>query len=451
MVRSRNGVAGCGQPGRRLGGAAGWLGAAVTAFLAAALALAATGPARADSGPVAGIGMHLATAASQASVQTFSAQYSCDFGGYGSGIAAATVPAAYAVSNSWPVNNPDDILLATDTLSLPSQVSGQLSGVTSFQVQSTVQAQQATAATVAVAGNSTETLPDPPTQVPQITSEGQVTFPAQGTGTVTLPPATFVITPFADTTAKPSITCTTTTAAQDVTITVGTATGPFYMCTIAGGGVSATESGLVNMTVTASGHRTVGATDTVTLSSTDLANLLTGLPSGITAAFSGSLPVQGAQSGSVQLTGTTTTTTAGSGPLRATGTLRLSKAGTIHLRIPQAFTITVSVQTVSVEIDCALQTSPAPTALTLSVAKRSGGSNGGGSGSSGTTEGGGTPAGAPDTGGGLGLASGDTPAAAGVGAALIAVGGGLLLWARRRRAGELMAGRSWRARRRRSS
>ena len=168
--------------------------------------------------------MRLATAPSPASVQTLSAQYSCDFGGYGSGIAAGTVAAAYAVSDSWPVNNPDDILLATDTLSLPSQVSGQLSGVTSFQVQATVQAQQATAATVTIAGNSTDTLPDPPSQVPQITSEGQVTFPAQGTGTVTLPPATFVITPFADTTAKPTITCTTTTAAQDVTITVGAAT-----------------------------------------------------------------------------------------------------------------------------------------------------------------------------------------------------------------------------------
>jgi hypothetical protein len=408
--------------------------------LTAALALAAAGPARADSGP-AGIGIRLATPASQA--QTLSVQYSCDFGGYGSGIAAATVAAAYAVNDSWPVNNPDDILLATDTVPLPSQVSDQLSAVTSFQVQATVSAQQATTATVTITGATTAALPSPPTQVPQLTSEGQVTFAAQGTGTVALPAATVVITPFAGTTAEPTITCTTTTAAQNVTITVGAATGPFYMCTASAGGVTATESGLINMTVTASGNLTVGATDTVTLSSTDLANLLTGLPSGITAAFSGSLPVQGAQSGSVQLTGTMTT--GSSGPLTATGTLLLSAAGTTDLLLPQTLSISLSVQGVSIETDCALQTSPAPTALALSVATGSSGSTGS------STNGSGTPAGAPATGGGRGLASGAAPAAAGAGAAMIAVGGGLLLWARRRRAGELLAAVPWRVWRRRSS
>src|SRR5262249_35758437 len=150
------------------------LGAAVTV----ALALAAASPARADSGPVKAIGMHFATAISPASAKTVSAQYSCDFSGYGSGIAAATLAAAYGVQDKWPVNNPDDVLLVTDTLPLPSQVSGQLGSVTSFQVQAIVRARHATAATVKVTGDSTDTLPSPPTQVPQIDSLGQVTFPA---------------------------------------------------------------------------------------------------------------------------------------------------------------------------------------------------------------------------------------------------------------------------------
>jgi hypothetical protein len=380
-------------------------------------------------------------------VQTGSAPYSCDFSGYGSGsgFAAVTITAGYQVNGSWPVSNPDDIFLvvpSTGSLSLPSGVSSQLTGVDSFEVQATVQtAQNSTTTTVTVAGDSIgTTLPNPPTQVPQIISEGQVTFAAQGTGTVALPPATFVITPFAGTTAKKAITCTTTSAAANVTITVGAAAGPFYQCTATAGGATATESTLLDMTVAASGGQTVGATDTVTLSSTDLWSfILTGLRSGLTAEFSGSLPVQGAQSGSVALTSTTTTPPAGA--FTATGTLSLSNAGTIDVLLPQTFTVTVTAQGSQLPVTCTLQTSPAPTALALSVTSGSGGS----------TTGSGTPAGAPATGGGLGLASGTTPVATGAGAALMAVGGVLLWAAGRRRARTLPGGGLWRGRRRRSS
>jgi hypothetical protein len=443
-MRSRPGI----SAGRRL---AGWLGA-VTLLLAAAGVLAAAGPARADSGPVAGLRAHFATAAPQVTPKTVQASYSCDFSGYGNGIAPVTVATAYAVPDSWPVNNPANIALATDTLALPSQVTSQLSGVDSFQVQTTVQVQHATAATATVTGDTTgTTLPTPVTEVPQIVAVGQVTFPAKGTGTVKLPPATITITPFAGSTGKPNIVCTTTTTANDVSITVGNATGSFYKCTLTVAGEPAlTQSGTLNMTVTASGKRTVGATNTVTLSSSDIATDLVGLsdlPSTIKANFSGSLPVTGAQSGSVKLTGTGSG--GSSGPLKATGKLHLSKAGTIHLLLPQTFTITVTGQGVSAKVSCALQTSPAPTALTMTVAKASssqgsGHSGGGTSGTqtdtssqigstTGTVTGTGTPVGAPATGGGLGLVSNDTPAMAGVSAALMAAGGALLLWARARR------------------
>lgn len=392
----------------------------------------------------------MTNAASQRSLDTLPAdQYSCDFSGYGNGITPATVTAQYSVNDSWPVNNPDDILLTIPapgdgSLSLPSQVTSQLTGDTIFEVTATVQAQNATTTSATIVGDSTDTTS--PTSVPLIGGEGQVTFAAKGTGTVTLPPASFAITPFVvdasgHATQQNAITCTTNVAAQNVKITVGAATGSFYMCTFSVSGATQTESSPFDMAVTASGNRTVGATDSVKLTSTGLA--VTGLTAGVTATFSGSLEVQGAQSGSVSLTGTQTDQS--SGPLVATGTLHLSKAGTIRLLIPQTFTITVSAQGASSTISCALQTSPAPTALTMSVANASGG------GGSGTTEGSGTPAGSPATGGGLGPASDDTAAAAGAGVALIAVGGVLLLWARRRRAAELPAGGSWRSWRRRSS
>jgi hypothetical protein len=377
------------------------------------------------------------------------AQYSCDFTGYGSGIAAATVAAEYQLPASWPVNNPVNILLATDNLPLPSQVSSQLAGVTDFQVQATVQAKHATAATFTVTGDSP--APSPPANVPVTVSVGQVTFPALGTGSVSLPAASFVITPLAGTTAKPAITCTTTTPVRDVTITIGKATGPFYKCILNGGGVTVTISRLIGMTFAASGKRTVGRSDIVTLSSTDLAGLITGLNSGIRENFTASMSVAGAQSGSVKLAGAITTPASA---VKAMGVLHLSKAGTVHLLIPQTIAITLSVQSVPFAIHCALQTSPAPTALTLSVTKAS--SGGGGHGATGshhgsTTEGGGIPEGAPATGGGLGQTSGNTAAALGAGAALIVVGGLLLLWARRRRTGELLSSGPWRRRQRRST
>src|SRR5215475_9316356 len=94
-------------------------------WLGAALAGAATASAR----PAA------SSAANPASVKTGSASYSCDFSGYGSGITPATVTVGWQVNDSWPVNNPDDILLGTtDALPLPSQVSSALGGVDSFEL-----------------------------------------------------------------------------------------------------------------------------------------------------------------------------------------------------------------------------------------------------------------------------------------------------------------------------
>lgn len=441
-MRSRTGI----LAGRRLRGAAGWLGAGAV-LLAVGGVLAAAGPAHADLRPVSGPRLHFATNAAQVKATEATATYSCDLGAYASG-ATATMSDTFDVFNPWVVNNPDDIFMTTGALTLPPAVATALSAdnVDTFGVTTTVQAAHGTPATATVTGDTTgTTLPTPLTAVPSITGEGQVTFPAVGTaGTVTLPPASVVITPFAGSTGKPNITCTTTSTPTPIPITVAKATGQFYKCgqSVAGQTLP-TESSPVAMTFSASGKRNVGSTDTVTLSTTDLLGL-TSLPSGITAAFSGNLPVTGAQSGSVKLTGTRKG--GSTGPFKATGTLRLTKAGTTHLLIPQTFTIALTEQGVSGTLTCTLQTSPAPTALTLSVAKGSGSSGGGGSGAqtqtsgqsssttTNTTSNGTTPVGAPATGGGIALMSDNTPAAAGASVALMAAGGALLLWARRRRA-----------------
>src|SRR5260221_14592547 len=112
-----------------------------------------------------------------------------------------------------------------NSVTLPSQVSSALAGVDSMTIAATVTAAHATQATIPLSGPTSATLPNPPTMIPQTDVTGQATFSAKGTGTLDLPAQTIVVTPMAGGTAKPAITCTTTTAAQAKSITVGDASG----------------------------------------------------------------------------------------------------------------------------------------------------------------------------------------------------------------------------------
>ena len=261
--------------------------------------------------------------ASTPTTKTVAASYTCDFSGYGTGITPATMSATFDYPSSWPVNQPMAFEFTVNSVTLPSQVSSALAGVDSMTIAAAVTAGNATQATIQLSDPTSATLPSPPTMIPETGVLGQVTFSKKGTGTLDLPAPTIVVTPMVSTTAQPAITCTTQTAAQPESVTVGTASGQFDNCvlTIGTGGAGNTEtsSGLNEFTVTASGTKQVGKTVSVTLGSTDVADLVAELTAELSqeaavqvtkATFTATLAVTGAQPGTLHPSATDTDLTA---------------------------------------------------------------------------------------------------------------------------------------------
>jgi hypothetical protein len=153
----------------------------------------------------------------------------------------------------------------------------------------------------------------------------------------------------------------TTTTATSVQITVTAATvaaattGPMYACTVTVAGHTMRQMDQVPMTLSTSGPNTVGSTDMVTLSSP--ANGLGGTyPAGTSAvSFSGALPLAGAQSGSIPVSGAMANLTGGMFVVRTS--LPLMAAGLLHIMPPSRFTVIVHVQqAVAIVAVCVLQT-----------------------------------------------------------------------------------------------
>jgi hypothetical protein len=245
-------------------------------------------------------------------------------------------------------------------------------------------------------------------------------------------------------TAKHVITCTTSTAAQDVAITVGDASGPFYHCTTTIGSASPTDSaGLAPLTITETGTKKTGDSLTISITSSDIATLISTAQSVVAAGttldkavFSADLAVTGAQSGTVHVTKTITDLSATT--FSASGTLQLTNVGTVKVDIPSKFGLGLSASgTVVVDIACTLVTTPAPVALTVTVAQGPTSSPSATASATSTSDNGdtedtaaaetdnGTPVGGAATGGGA-APGGDMPLLIG-GAALALTGGGLLL------------------------
>jgi hypothetical protein len=385
-------------------------------------------------------------AATTPTVKTVKADYTCDFSAFASGIPAATVSITSEVATSWPVNQPDDVTLANDAITLPSTVTSQLAGVDSIVVASQVTAKNATKATIALSGEALVDATSAPAKIPAITSLGRVTFAAKGSdGSVALPAQSVTFTPMAGTTAKPVITCTTATAAQDAAIIVGDASGPFYHCTTNVTGQTPDESaGPAPLTVAETGTKKTGDSLTISLSSSDVATLISTAQGLVTAAggtldkaeFSADLAVTGVQSDTLHITKTVTDLTASA--FSASAKLKLTNKGTVQVDLPSRFGLALSASgTDVVTIACTLVTTPAPVALTVTVAEgptptptpsatASDTDSGGGTEDSGaTTEATGTPVGGAATGGGV-MPGGGAPLAL-LGAALALTGGGLLL------------------------
>jgi hypothetical protein len=383
-------------------------------------------------------------AAATPTVKTVTADYTCDFSRYGSGIAAATVSVTAGIRTPWPVNQPDDIALSNDAIALPSAVTSQLAGVDSIVVASQVTAKHATKATIALAGSAPVDAASAATEIPSITTLGQVTFAAKGTdGSVALPAQSITFTPMEGATAKPVITCTTSTAAHDGAITIGAASGPFYRCTTTVAGQSPDVSaGLAPLTITETGTKKTGDSLTIGITSSDVASLISTAGSLVAAAggtldkaaFSADLAVTGAQSGTVHITKTVTDLTATA--FSASAKLKLTKKGTVKVDLPSKFGLALSASgTVVVDISCTLVTKPAPVALTLTVAQgpaptpsptaSATSSNGETDDTGAAVDATGTPVGGAATGGGV-TPGGDMPLAFG-GIGMLLVGGGLIV------------------------
>ena len=191
-------------------------------------------------------------------------------------------------------------------------------------------------------------------------------------------------------------------------------TAPAYTCTVTSGAHSANRTARIPIQLRDTGPGSVGSTDTVTLSSPGTA-LGGPFPAGTsTVGFSGALPVMGAQTGSVPLTGIMTDT--GNGVFSLGGRLMLNAAGLDHILPPTRFTVTIhAASVISVVVTCVLvtaMTATMPASVALRVAATAGMV---------PLTAGATPAGAPDTGGGGSLHhAGDLAGLAAGGAVLLA-------------------------------
>jgi hypothetical protein len=389
--------------------------------------------------------------------KTSTVGFSCDLSAYGYHTGN---PVTIDVSLSYPTTAVEGtsvgVVMTNTSASLPSSVSSQLTNVTSIGVTATVGVQDATTDTFTVKESTIpEVLPSPVTELPSNnTATGLVTFAKAGTAEVETPPSSVVFTPYGTGSVTfPAIPCQPVGAyiadnPVSVTAPPPTATsGPEYACKSSdSSGDTYAYAGHLPMTVTMSGNRSAGATDTVTLASPS-----TGLgapyPAGTTRiVYSGNLALTGAQSGAVKLSGTTSDIS--STTFAVSGNLKLSEPGTDHLLLPSRLTLDAynSAGQGFFGLTCTSEASPAPAGLIFTVtrtasstsssqASATGSANSGNAGSGGTANGQGLPVGAPDTGGGRGP-GGSLPLIGGGLALLLAGGAALVVAEKRRRKGQ---------------
>ncbi|MCW2910067.1 MAG: hypothetical protein JWL68_4856 [Actinomycetia bacterium] len=209
-------------------------------------------------------------------------------------------------------------------------------------------------------------------------------------------------------------------------------TAPAYTCTITSGAHSVNRTARLPIKLRDTGPGTVGSTDTVTLSS-PAAALGGPFPAGTSAvAFSGALPVTGAQTDSVPLTGTMTDT--GHGVFSTSGRLMLNAAGLDHILPPTRFTVTIhAASVIAVVVTCVLvttMTATMPSSVAVRVARAT---------ATGPLTAGATPAGGPGTGGGGSLHHAGDLAGLAAGGAVLLAGVGITLSGVRRRRGRSTA------------
>jgi hypothetical protein len=380
----------------------------------------AAGAATASSGPV--ILPAPVWAAADSGQSTASVTYSCDLLAVGQGLGGLNIDATLSVPAVASEGEAATIALTTHTTALSALSSGLLSKLVSVGVAGTARVDSTSGEGVALAGHARLAAGDA-AQSPSVMAVGKLALTAAGATTVFVPP-TITVTLSALEKALVSLRCSTSSTAVKINVTAPVPGGPVYKCTD-GKGKGPIDAPLP-LTVSATGLRVTGSTDTVTLSSPS-DGLGAPYPSGTSAlAFSGSLSVAGALQGSISLSRHTTVLT--DKAFSVLGQLYLAEPGTYRILLPSRFTFTIF-RPENIILNCALKKSPAPTGLTLTVT----GKPAGGHGSTAAT--GALPAGAPNTGGGSG--PGSSPPLIAGGAALVLIGSaGFVVAARRRRLGQ---------------
>ena len=302
------------------------------------------------------------------------------------------------------------ITLTTQVMELPAADSTQLASLTRVTAAGTAASTGMSASTVALTGMST--MPGRDGDADPGAHHHRLGDSVGGGTASIMAPATLTVSLVAGTTlAAFNCTRTTTTAtAVQITVTAATVaaatTGPMYACTVTVAGHTMHQMDRVPMTLSTSGTNAVGSTDMVTLSSP--ANGLGGsYPAGTSAvSFSGALPLAGAQSGSIPVTGAMANLTGGMFIVRTS--LPLMAAGLLHILPPSRFTVIVHVQqAVAIVAVCVLQTTVTATMPASTMVNVTGAAMPAATMSAGTTTGTGTtpmtgtmPMGSADTGGG---------------------------------------------------
>jgi hypothetical protein len=401
------------------------------------MASAATAP-----GPISPALPLMAAAAS--GQQTVSETYGCDLSPLGS----LNVNAMLSVPAKGVLGETVKVTLTTQATSLSSAASQLLPALDSVAVAGTAHVNSTSGTGVALAGKSVP-VDAKATKLPSVTAAGTLPLTATGTTAVYIPPS-ISVTLNSQGKVFAALQCHASEGSVKISVSaplppVPVSSGPVYQCSISanvpGSGLpTGPIGGPLPFTVSATGRRTTGSTDTVSLSAGSTA-MVGPLPGVTGTAFRASLPVTGAQQGSISIS--TRTNGLPSELFSGSGRLYLRNPGTDHVLSPSWFTFTLygpkipinnKLTPVAVTLSCTLKTRPDPVALTLKITGDPTPSTTPTSGGNGSTEAinnVAVPAGAPNTGGGSGPGN-DLPMVLG-GAALLLIGAGLVIVARRRR------------------
>jgi hypothetical protein len=413
----------------------------------------------AGAAPISGPAVPAIAGPSQVSPKATTAQYSlsCDFSAYG-GTSPQGTTATFSMPSTVTQDDAVTTTFATAALAITAPEQQKLASADALALSLTgVSVTDSTgaarhlvvyggAAQLSVAGNGNPVI-EP------ATSAVNALLPNLGTAHVTAP-TKFTITPMTGNTALAPIPCTVTgnvhTLSVDVVATASTIpapsasatppAGPQYKCLVSATGlpqgtIHQTVTTPIPMTLSASGPEKTGHSILVTLSSgTDGLGAPYPLPA-TSLVYQGTLSVQGAQPGVLDLR--RTTAQVGKSTFTVSAPLPLKRPGALRVYLPTQFTFTVVGPYYPgthrrVDFITACSATPGPQiGLRLDVTGKAV-SGGGTTEGSGTAASGAVPGGAPNTGGGAAPGS-SLPLILGGAGLLLAGGGGTALALRRRR------------------